>query len=156
MSGQGLNFTSIFSKYIMFFYLKFVLLSFCTPMDIHCIFNVLWLPPIWDIGNGGWVPGLEAFCIFLYFCACPHTLLDIGDKFGQSKSLVSQIVSMAFKFVYFHIKSILFWDQARLTLGKLNEYGNAISRKSGINHGNIKYIGMIDGTFRKCARLTED
>ena len=63
---------------------------------------------------------------------------------------------MAFKFVYFHIKSILFWDQARLTLGKLNEYGDAIARKSGINHGNVKYIGMIDGTFRRCACLTED
>ena len=63
---------------------------------------------------------------------------------------------MVFKFVYFHIKSILFWDQARLTLGKLNEYGDAIARKSGINHGDIKYIGMIDSTFRRCARPTED
>ena len=117
MSGQGLNFTTIFDKYIMFFYLKLVLLSFCTPMDICHIFNVLCLPPIWDIGNGGWVPGLEAFCIFLYFCTRPCTLLDIGDKFSHSESLVSWIVSMAFKFVYFHIKSTLFWDQARLTLG---------------------------------------
>ena len=100
--------------------------------------------------------GLEAFCIFLYFCARPRTLLDIGDKFGRSESLVSRIVSTAFKFVYFRIKSILFWDQARLTLGKLNEYGDTIARKSGINHGDIKYIGMIDGTFRRCARPTED
>ena len=65
-------------------------------------------------------------------------------------------MSTAFKFVYFCIKSILFWDQARLTLGKLNEYGDVIARKSGINHGDIKYIGMIDGTFQRCARPTED
>ena len=140
----------------MFFYLKFVLLSFCTPTDIHRIFNTLRLPPIWDVGNDGRVQGLEVFCIFLYFCTRPHTLLDIGDKFGHSESLVSQIVSTAFKFVYFCIKSILFWDQARLTLGKLDKYGDAIARKSGIDHGNIKYIRMIDGTFQRCARPTED
>ena len=66
------------------------------------MFAALQLPCLWNLGNGGRVPGIEAFCMLLYYCGRPRSLTDIGKVFGCSKSMVSHILQVMFIYVHFH------------------------------------------------------
>ena len=119
------------------------------------MFAALRLPRLWNLGNGGRVPGIEAFCMLLYYCGRPRSLKDIGKVFGRSKSMVSHILQLAFIFVHFRGKSILYWDQQRLTIPKIQDYVQAASEKVGAG-GLANIFGYIDGTFIDTARPLEN
>ena len=70
--------------------------------------------------------------------------------------MISQILHVAFTFMYHRGKSILFWDSDQLTIQKLRVYARAISEKVGRNVPLQGIIGFIDGTFRECARPTHN
>ena len=132
------------------------LCRFCTALDIHHVYNALCLPTLWDIRNSGRVPGIEAFCMLLFFCTRPWSYEDMSLVFGHSPLMISWILHVAFTFVHHQGKLILFWDSDRLTIHKLHEYARAISEKVGQNVPLQGIIGFIDGTFCECTHLTHN
>ena len=66
--------------------------------------------------------------------------------FGCSKSMVSCILQVAFIFVHFCGKSILYWDHQCLTILKIQDYVQAASEKVGAG-GLANIFGYIDRTF---------
>jgi hypothetical protein len=91
---------------------------------------------------------MTAFCLLLYRLSYPRRLADQQRIFGRSRAWLSSVFNDIIQHLVVRYRHLLFWDQSRLNLPKLQEYASVIESVCGIP----RIWAFVDGTIRLIAR----
>ncbi|CAM9772297.1 unnamed protein product [Heterosigma akashiwo] len=120
--------------------------------DIHRLYTQFGIEEV-ITSTGGKCCGKVALMMVLYKLKFPTRLIDIGERFGRSRSACSGIMSTYTSMLSDKYRRKLNWDRHHIRT-HMQAYAEAIALKSG---GLLdRCIGFVDSTYRFICRPTRD